>query len=542
MQEKLFKREKKIRKFTVKRNLLYQYVYFPLLFALIAIAPLGFYAFKNIFIPAYLRNNLANTIMFNCAAAALSFLTGLILAKRVRIVDEEKAKCNRLVTLAAPAINTAAIFIAYIAGGISAAKVAVFIVNPLFILTNAMFNFILDNSVVTIMLLATLSYSISFLIFTRKKFNRENKRQAQIFKSVTAGVTALALFCCTFAAYPEIEYEILKNKYEHLPFTQELDYSFYSNLPFNEGNSLVKADISIDFDDVYTAPRLDGATAFYPVYAAIAENSYSGLETAVKENEWTYYSDWDDNIFLYDSNYLEVKDGELFDRCAELIRCTQTTNAYNALADGNSDVVFAFEPSDAQIAYAAQMGVEFELTHIGYDAFCFFVNKKNPVDNLTLQQLQDIYSGKITNWRKVGGDNKRIFAFTRPKNSGSQTIMESLVLKDVAISTKFEAKVVKTMGRIINVVDGYLNTPAAIGYTFMYYSSFMVTGESIKYVAIDGVAPAKESVKSGAYIFSTPFYAVTIKNRHTPQVIELLDWLESNQGQNFIESCGYVGI
>lgn len=536
-------KEKKIIQFTVKRNLLYQYVFFPLLFTLMLIVPLGWYAFINIFISVQTRNNLFNVVMFNCVAVAVAFLSGRILAKRVRTAAPETMGYARLATLIAPAINTIAVFIAYIAGGVYAAKITAFAVNPLFILVNLLFDFILENSVIMIMFLSSLAYMSAFLIFTRAIFRVDDKKRIKAFTVVTSIITVLALASCMFAVYPELEYEILKKKYDSLPFTEEVDYRFYENMPFDENNKLVKINetLTLDFSDVNTTPRLDGATAFYPVYAAVVENCYSGLKSEMAKDDWFFYGDpWGTNIDLYTSS--AQTDNPLFDRCAGLIKCTQTTNAYNGLIDGNSDMVFAFEPSDAQLAYAAEKGVELELTLIGYDAFCFFVNKQNPVNNLTLKQIQDIYSGKITNWKKAGGKNKRIFAFTRPKNSGSQTIMENSVMKGVAINTRFQAKEVRTMGMIINVVDGYLNTPAAIGYTFMYYSSFMVTGESIKYLAVDGVTPTKDTVKSGAYAFSTPFYAVTVKGRQSSETLELLDWLQGRQGQSLIEKCGYVGL
>lgn len=536
------KKERKIVLFTLKRNLLYQFVFFPLLFTLFTIIPLVFYSFINIFISAHLRNNLFNIILLNSVAIVISFFSALILAKRVRAIAPENSSCNRLATLVSLVLNALVVFIAYIIGGIIPAKITSYFANPLFILSNILFDFILENSIIMIMFVSWITYAATFLFFTNKVFAVQEKKQIKIFAFLTAVVILLSSASCTFAVYPEVEYEVLKYRYESLPFNEEVDYRFYENLPFDSNNKLVKLDeaISLNFTDIFTAPRLDGATAFYPVYAAIAENCYSGLKEIVEKNELSYYSDpWGDNIYLY-IPYGE--DNPLLERCAELIRCTQTTKAYNGLADGNSDIVFAFQPSADQIAYAASKGVEFELTCIGYDAFCFFVNKQNPIDNLSLKQVQDIYSGKITNWKTVGGKNKRIFAFTRPKNSGSQTIMENLVMKDININTRFQAKEVSTMGQIISVVDSYLNTPAAIGYTFMYYSSFMVTGESIKYLAIDGIVPTNDTVRSGAYIFSVPFYAVTVKGCHTQQTKQLLDWLKGQQGQRLIQKCGYVAL
>lgn len=537
-------KEKTVIPFTIKRNMMFQFVYFPLIFTGIIILPLAFCSFINMFISSYTRNDFAIAIIFSGVSMAVAFLIGRILAKRVRAIAPETAKYNRLLTFTSLAINILVIFVVYLAGGVSAAKYACFVVNPLFILDNLMFNFILENSIIMIMFLSIITYNASFLLFSRSAFKTDDQKQTKVFAVSTAIITTIAILVCSLAVYPEVEYSYMKHKYERIPFTEEVDYNFYLNFPFDSENSLIRIDekLSIDFVDINTTPRLDGATAFYPVYAAIAQSSYSGLKKEIEANGFRYTSDYwgGDNIYLYDP--YEYQQAEpLLDICSQLIRCTQTTNAYNGLADGNSDIVFAFKPSDEQIAYAASKGVEFELTLIGYDAFCFFVNNKNPVNNLTIKQIQDIYSGKITNWNKVGGKNKRIFTFTRPKNSGSQTIMENDVMKNIPINAKFESKVVQTMGQIIVIVDSYLNTSASIGYTFMYYSSNMVTGESIKYIAIDGVSPTHDTVRTGTYLFSTPFYAVTVKGQQTAETKQLLEWLTGTQGQYFIEQCGYVG-
>ena len=76
---------------------------------------------------------------------------------------------------------------------------------------------------------------------------------------------------------------------------------------------------------------------------------------------------------------------------------------------------------------ALQKGVELEIVPIGMEAFVFFVNKKNPVDELTTDQIRAIYRGEITNWRDVGGSDKIINPLTRIKGSGSQTMMDKFM-------------------------------------------------------------------------------------------------------------------
>ena len=74
---------------------------------------------------------------------------------------------------------------------------------------------------------------------------------------------------------------------------------------------------------------------------------------------------------------------------------------------------------DKQKEYAASKGVEFVLTPIGYESFVFLLNKKNPVDSLTIDEVKGIYTGKYSNWKELGGKNKQIIPIQRAENSGS---------------------------------------------------------------------------------------------------------------------------
>ena len=122
------------------------------------------------------------------------------------------------------------------------------------------------------------------------------------------------------------------------------------------------------------------------------------------------------------------------------------------------------------IAMAKKEGT---LTPIGKESFVFFVNAQNEVKGLTVDEIKGIYSGKITNWKDVGGKNKEIRAFQRPEDSGSQTALQKL-MGDVPIMDPPVENVIDLMGGIIAQVSTYQNYNNAIGYTFRYYSTEMV--------------------------------------------------------------------
>jgi ABC-type phosphate transport system substrate-binding protein len=213
--------------------------------------------------------------------------------------------------------------------------------------------------------------------------------------------------------------------------------------------------------------------------------------------------------------------------------------AYSALLSGNADIIFCFEPSDAQLKQARELGVSYRLTPLGKDAFVFFVNAKNPVNGLTTKQIQDIYSGKTTNWREVDGKDAAIRAFQRPKNSGSQTILEK-ALNGIPLITPPTENYYVSMWEIIEAAANYRNAENALGYSFLYYASEMARNEEIKLLSFDGSAPTRENIQNGTYPFTETFYAITIEGRETENTKKLLHWLSSAEGQKLVELSGYT--
>ena len=95
------------------------------------------------------------------------------------------------------------------------------------------------------------------------------------------------------------------------------------------------------------------------------------------------------------------------------------------------DLIIVTEPSDEEIEMAKKYNIEMLIKPVCYDAFVFITHKDNPVDNLTIEEIQKIYSGQITNWKEVGGNDEKIRAYQREENSGSQTAMEKLVMQGI---------------------------------------------------------------------------------------------------------------
>jgi len=291
------------------------------------------------------------------------------------------------------------------------------------------------------------------------------------------------------------------------------DYQTYT--PFTANSLAVSLDEepSLHFAESDTLPKLDGATALYPVYAAIAQAVYP--DTMADMEPW------------------EIR---------KTVACSTTTNAYRHIVDGESDVIFVAGPSQEQEAYAAEHGVELVYTPIGREAFVFFVHPGNPIDSLTLGQIRGVYSGEVTQWDQLGVNGLgRILAYQRDEGSGSQTALQRFVMRDTPLMPAEKEDRVDGMGGIVESVSSYKNHRNAIGFSFRFYCTALMKGFAVKLLAVNGVEPTVENIENGAYPLASNFYAVT-RSDADDNTLALLAWICSSQGQSLVEKTGYTPL
>lgn len=309
---------------------------------------------------------------------------------------------------------------------------------------------------------------------------------------------------------------------ESIPVVSDRDMKLAEYMPFKGEKTTALPEVStLRFtQEQANAFTIDGATALYPVYAAFVQAVYP-------EGEYSWFSLRDEGLAL----------------------CNGTTEAYERLIAGETDVIFVAEPSVSQQMAAENAGLQLHLTPIGREAFVFFVNSKNPVTNLTFQQVQGIYAGEITNWKDVGGRDQAIRAFQRDEGSGSQTALQKVMMmggKEIMPPEKEE--IIGAMDTIIRVTS-YKNYANAIGYTFRFYANEMVANDQIRLLSLNGVAPTKETIRDGSYPIASYFYAVTASPIGEPAPQEtnadlgaFLSWCQGPQGQWLVEQVGYVAV
>lgn len=347
--------------------------------------------------------------------------------------------------------------------------------------------------------LAVFLLAIPFLLFSR-------------FKKQSALVMLLALLIGGSHYGYHLNQMVQAEKVPQLT-ADHMDLEPYQ--PFAPDNRLAKLDEPATLHiPAAQRPRLDGAVALYPLYAAFAQAVYPP-PSADKAHEYIWH-------------------------LSEVVTMTNTPDAYQRLIDGKTDIIFVAAPSDAQIQAAKAAGKTFKLTPIGKEAFVFFVNRQNPVNGLSSEQVVQIYSGSLKNWREVGGADQAIRAFQRNENSGSQTTMQKIMGSTPLMKPLRQDRIV-SMGGIVNEVADYRNYDNALGFSFRYYTQTMLKNQQIKLLDINGISPSRENIANGSYPYTREFYAVTTGNE-TPAMQQFIAWMQSPQGQKLIDKTSYVPL
>lgn len=281
----------------------------------------------------------------------------------------------------------------------------------------------------------------------------------------------------------------------HSPGMQKMSVEVGNYVPFTGSENVYSAEGVTKLEG--DIPVIDGAAALLPIYAGFVQSIYP--ESSV------------------------IYNGEDYD-ASSAMHYTNTRGAYKDIVDGNADIIICAQPSDEQLQYAKDNGVELEMVPIGSDAFVFIVNDSNPVNNITIEQIRGIYSGEIKNWKELGGKDIPIAAMRRNKNSGSQTALEKL-MGDTPIRPDYTA---------------LFGSP--IGFSFRYYVTGMLGEGGVKILTINGIAPTAETIADGSYPVAGNIYAIYRKGETNENVQKAIDFMLSPEGQEIVERSGYIPL
>ena len=252
--------------------------------------------------------------------------------------------------------------------------------------------------------------------------------------------------------------------------------------------------------------RIDGSTATIPLTAAIYDALNTGRQSAPFHNA--------------------------------------TSRAYRNLIYGDvTDLIFVTYPSAGEFEMASAYGVDLEIIPVVKDALVFLVNVENPVNDVSISQLREVYTGRTTDWSELGGNDESIIAYQRNSGSGSQTLFLKLLMGDLTPMDAPSEWVPAEMDSLVNAISNYSNSSNAIGYSMFYYVNNMYGNDRFKLLGVNGVKPSPETIESGDYLLEDYYYAVMRKD--TPEdspMRELVKWLLSDEGQALAFSAGYIPV
>ena len=282
-------------------------------------------------------------------------------------------------------------------------------------------------------------------------------------------------------------------------------------------------------------PRVDGSTSTNPLNRIIAAKLLD------LEYEWTSGTGGRDVIF--------VGEGQMSWDFRMKFKCSQTHNAIINLIDNQADlIIVARKMSADEREYANNASVSLTETSIALDALDFILNAQNSVNSLSVEQIQNIYLGNITNWSEVGGVNDEIIPFIRNANSGSQEMMNEIVMNNTGMpdwTVSLSDAEEHTLWSMSVVYEELILHPNGICFTPHYYREYMMsnifTADKIKTLAINGIVADRNSIKNYIYPFVANVY-VSIRSDldQNTMAYKLYEWLQTKSGKDVINESGYV--
>ncbi len=188
-------------------------------------------------------------------------------------------------------------------------------------------------------------------------------------------------------------------------------------------------------------------------------------------------------------------------------------------------------PSTNELYLSKDRGIDFDDHIIGSYSVAVVVNAKNPVSNLTHDQIRDIFTGNVKNWKEVGGDDLPINLYVRNPISGTY-----LGFQELAMENKPYALTLKLFTNYTAIAEAVAQDPGGIGYC----SVSTATKDGVKPVPVGGVAPTAEAVNQKQYPYARALHLVLNKQKEAPMAVEFVKFVESERGQKVVAQMEFV--
>lgn len=200
---------------------------------------------------------------------------------------------------------------------------------------------------------------------------------------------------------------------------------------------------------------------------------------------------------------------------SDMVKLVSTTQAYNHIINGKTNIIIATAPSEEQKEMIKKSNVSLEYKTLYYEPLVIFLNKDNIIDNLSIEQIQDIYYGNNSNWN----------TYQLEKNNGSQTCFESIVKNNELGNNHYE---INTMPKII---DEVASDKKGIGYAFYSYYSKMHINDNVKTINVND-----KDIKDKDYPLLFEVYMIYRTDNKNENISKIVNWLETENYQEFLKN------
>jgi phosphate transport system substrate-binding protein len=210
-----------------------------------------------------------------------------------------------------------------------------------------------------------------------------------------------------------------------------------------------------------------------------------------------------------------------------------STTGIAAIIDGTAQIGMASRPTKPEeVAAAKAKGVNFKETIVAYDGIAVIVNSANPVKSLTKKQVEQIFTGDVSDWSALGGSGGKISVYTRNTSSGTYS-----EFKELAMKKRDYAPDSQKMAGNEQIASEVAKNPNGAGYVGLAYTK----ASGIKVVPIDSAVPSKESVLGKRYPYARPTFYYT-NGDPSGVAKQFVDFTVSDAGQKIVEQVGFVPI
>lgn len=221
-----------------------------------------------------------------------------------------------------------------------------------------------------------------------------------------------------------------------------------------------------------------------------------------------------------------------------------THNSFLNLIENKSDlIIIQRKISDEEKEYAEEQGVTLLEKPIAVNALTFIVNQSNPVDNLSIDQIRVIYTGKITNWNEVGGEDAAITAYLQPSDIETGELFNPMVMDGQPTSSLPELS-----RDWFNIPEYYFirDNKKGLTYTSFYHSDFLfspIAPSFSKTVGVNDVTATRENILNGTYPYVTNVYAAVRSDIDKSSVAyKIYEFLTTDEGQSLVDESGYIPL